>query len=264
MDKDIQKVNQELGPSEGFIHRWATVLEKITVITTGTEEVALIERLTLKNETPVVLAFVNAHAMNMLVSNTGFFVDLTGGDCLLRDGSGMSLLFRQLGLEPGMNMNGTDLIPRILENIQGKRLALWGTSDESLLLAQERLTLETGLEVVSIRDGFQNEAKYLTLFDECRPEVIVLGMGMPKQERVARKLREHAQGDLLIICGGAIIDFIGGRVSRAPRFFRHLGLEWLYRLMLEPRRLFKRYIVGNPLFIARTLLFRWSGKVIRD
>lgn len=257
-------MNDEVSRSQVFIDRWATVLEKITVIRSYDEETSLVEQLTRDNENPVVLAFVNAHAMNMIVANGDFYDDLTGSDCLLRDGSGMSLLYSRLGLDPGMNMNGTDLIPRLLENVQGRRLALWGTNDETLFLAQEKLVQETSLDIVSIRDGFQDDVKYLTLFDEYRPDVIILGMGMPKQERVARKLREYAQGDVLIICGGAIIDFIGSRVSRAPRFFRQLGLEWLYRLLLEPRRLFTRYIVGNPLFIARTLRLRWSGKVIRD
>ena len=57
----------------------------------------------------------------------------------------------------------------------------------------------------------------------------------------------------LIICGGAIIDFLGGKIPRAPRWMRRTGLEWAFRLALEPRRLFRRYVIGNPVFIARTL-----------
>ena len=85
------------------------------------------------------------------------------------------------------------------------------------------------------------------------PALIVLGMGMPRQEQVARELRATLDHPCLIVCGGAIIDFLGGKTSRAPRWMRGAGLEWLFRLALEPRRLFKRYVIGNPLFIARAL-----------
>jgi hypothetical protein len=55
------------------------------------------------------------------------------------------------------------------------------------------------------------------------------------------------------VCGGAIIDFMGGKTSRAPVWMRKTGLEWVYRLMIEPRRLFHRYVVGNPVFLARAI-----------
>jgi exopolysaccharide biosynthesis WecB/TagA/CpsF family protein len=55
----------------------------------------------------------------------------------------------------------------------------------------------------------------------------------------------------VIVCGGAILDFLGGGATRAPAWMRRLGIEWLYRLAREPRRLFKRYVLGNPLFLSR-------------
>jgi Teichoic acid biosynthesis proteins len=61
------------------------------------------------------------------------------------------------------------------------------------------------------------------------------------------------------VCGGAILDFLGGKVSRAPEWLRRLGGEWLYRLLREPKRLFIALCVGNPLFLVRTLLFRCDG-----
>ena len=61
-------------------------------------------------------------------------------------------------------------------------------------------------------------------------------------------------GPCLIVCGGAILDFLGGKVSRAPLWLRRLGGEWIFRLMREPKRLFMRYVVGNPLFLLRALM----------
>jgi len=79
----------------------------------------------------------------------------------------------------------------------------------------------------------------------------VLGMGMPKQERVARLLRAHLGSPTLIVCGGATLDFLGGRVRRAPVWVRRADLEWLYRLALEPRRLWGRYGPGGIRFVMR-------------
>jgi exopolysaccharide biosynthesis WecB/TagA/CpsF family protein len=78
-------------------------------------------------------------------------------------------------------------------------------------------------------------------------------MGMPRQEEVAILLRSALNFPCLIVCGGAIIDFMGGKTSRAPLWVRQARMEWAYRLALEPRRLFQRYVVGNPVFLARAL-----------
>ena len=78
-------------------------------------------------------------------------------------------------------------------------------------------------------------------------------MGMPKQEQLAYEIQKNIQGSGIIICGGAIIDFKAGKVKRAPKIFRTLSLEWLYRLMNEPRRLFKRYVIGIPFFFFQLI-----------
>jgi exopolysaccharide biosynthesis WecB/TagA/CpsF family protein len=89
--------------------------------------------------------------------------------------------------------------------------------------------------------------------------LIILGMGMPRQEIVALALRAALHRPCLIVCGGAILDFLGGRVPRAPRLLQGLGLEWAWRLAREPRRLFRRYVLGNPVFIGRALLLALQG-----
>jgi hypothetical protein len=89
--------------------------------------------------------------------------------------------------------------------------------------------------------------------------LIILGMGMPRQEIVALALRAALHRPCLIVCGGAILDFLGGRVPRAPRLLQGLGLEWAWRLAREPRRLFRRYVLGNPVFIGRALRLALQG-----
>jgi len=214
-------------------------------------------------ERTCVLSFVNAHAANLACENPAFLELLVGADVLLRDGIGMSLLFRWIGLDPGRNMNGTDYIPRILAASQGAPVALYGSSREVADAAAQRLCAE-GVNVASIQDGFLPIAEYAKSIRSDRPRVVVLGMGMPKQEMVAQHLRDAVSEPVLIINGGAILDFLANRFERAPLTVRRLGLEWLFRFLLEPRRLWRRYLLGNAAFLARAVRFaihvRATGK----
>lgn len=232
--------------------RWLRILARISVIRSSEDESNLLTRLQ-GAEAPVVIGFVNAHAMNSMVGNGPFFSALAGADILLRDGSGMSMLYRSRGLEPGLNMNGTDLIPKMLAAFRGRRVAFWGTEEPYLSCAVQRCADAYGVVPVAVHHGFDEMAVYLDQVRVKQPELIVLGMGMPKQELLADAIRK-AGIPAVIVCGGAIIDFLGGKVARAPTWMRRLGCEWLYRLLLEPRRLFRRYVMGNPVFLGRLAL----------
>jgi exopolysaccharide biosynthesis WecB/TagA/CpsF family protein len=152
-------------------------------------------------------------------------------------------------------MNGTDFIPQITRAYSGRRAALFGTRSQWLDTAQDKLESE-GLVVVARLDGFSPIETYLDLAAETKPDLVVLAMGMPKQEQVAVGLSERLTHPALIINGGAVLDFLGERVSRAPVFMRNTGTEWLYRLCLEPRRLARRYVLGIPIFFARVAMTR--------
>ncbi|QVM93666.1 WecB/TagA/CpsF family glycosyltransferase [Pseudomonas entomophila] len=234
--------------------RWKRLVEKLHVVGDPAAEQLLIERLT-RPEKATVLAFVNAHAMNLAARNTEFGQALTVADVVLRDGSGMAILLRQLGLEPGLNMNGTDFIPKLLAAYKGRRVAFWGTREPYLGQAVSRSVECFAIQPVSVCDGFADLDNYLRLARETQPELIVLGMGMPRQEALAVALAASGPS-CVVVCGGAILDFLGGKVERAPQWLRSLGGEWVFRLAREPRRLFMRYVVGNPLFLLRTVLLR--------
>ncbi|HJV27123.1 MAG TPA: WecB/TagA/CpsF family glycosyltransferase [Aromatoleum sp.] len=238
--------------------RWEQVLNRIRTVDSEAEAAALAEELA-AGPGARMLAFVNAHAMNSVVGDYDFYKALCDADLLLRDGSGMAMLYRMLGGVPGLNMNGTDFIPQLLAAYRGRRVALWGTTEPYLSAAAARCEAEFGVEVVSCENGFQSTAYYCEQVHETRPELIVLGMGMPKQELVAGLMRSTAVCAPLIVCGGAILDFLGGKVERAPRWVRRLGGEWVYRLVREPKRLFHRYVIGNPLFLLRAWRCRTAG-----
>jgi N-acetylglucosaminyldiphosphoundecaprenol N-acetyl-beta-D-mannosaminyltransferase len=223
--------------------------ESIRYCATGEDRDLLLDSLT-RVERPTVVAFVNAHACNLAAKDPAFARDLGAADVLLRDGTGMAVLCRRIGRDPGLNMNGTDLIPEMLERFRGRRVALFGTSDPWLSTAAE--TIGRSVEVVSAVDGFRDDSDYVAALHERPADLVVLAMGMPRQERVAARLVRESQGPLVVVCGGAVLDFVAGRVSRAPEWMRRFGIEWMWRLASEPRRLFKRYVIGNAVFLVRT------------
>lgn len=221
------------------------LLERLTLISDDAELAELLERLTSTNR-PCVLSFVNAHAVNLACRDEAFFKSLLASDVLLRDGIGVRIMCRAFGFDAGLNLNGTDLIPRILTSARGQSVALCGTEDPYLSQASRGIP-----GVILQMDGFQPIDSYVDPIRSAGPRIVVLAMGMPKQELVAERLKAELDGPVLIVNGGAILDFIAGRVTRAPVWMRKAGLEWVFRLALEPRRLWSRYMVGNIVFLAR-------------
>ena len=104
--------------------------------------------------------------------------------------------------------------------------------------------------------GFHPTDRYVESARRHRPDIIVLAMGMPRQEEVAVQLRQSLEHPVLIINGGAIVDFMARRFDRAPVVIQRLGLEWAYRMAQEPRRLYRRYIHGGFRFARNLLLLR--------
>lgn len=235
--------------------RWRQLVKAIVRVNSAQGEHQLLDWLMRPGE-PLVLGFINAHAMNSAAVSQKFFDAVGSADVLVRDGVGMAILLRLLNQSPGRNLNGTDLIPKILARCAGGSIAFFGTRDPYLSKAQHVVTkqIAPGSSCVTAH-GFLETAAYVRIAAMHRPGVIVLGMGMPRQEEVAMTLRAALGYPCLIVCGGAIIDFLGKKKPRAPSFLRRAGLEWAVRLALEPRRLFMRYVIGNPVFLLRALDF---------
>lgn len=189
--------------------RWNTLVGKLEVVPDATAAQRLLDRLSAP-KAATVLGFVNAHAMNLVVRDGACHQALSAADVLLRDGSGLAILYRRLGLEPGLNMNGTDFIPRLLAAYRGRRVAFWGTRQPYLDQAVQRSTATFGVVPVSVHDGFASVDTYLQLARDLQPELIVLGMGMPRQEIVAARLA----------AAGAVPDRVW---RRDPGFSRRQG-----------------------------------------
>jgi exopolysaccharide biosynthesis WecB/TagA/CpsF family protein len=208
-----------------------------------------------KPSSPTILSFVNTHAINLCYQNSEFQKSLCASDFLLRDGSGIRLALSLWNIPAGKNMVGTDFIPALLQQFKGKRLLLLGTHEPYLGQAAKFLQTSLGGAVQTL-NGFQETSTYLELMLSFKPDLIILGMGMPRQENVSQMLKANLNFPMLLVNGGAIIDYLADRFPRAPLIIRQWGMEWIFRLALEPRRLWKRYLIGNGLFVARMLALK--------
>lgn len=222
------------------------LLARITPMPDAAAKAAFLAALTAPPK-PTVVSFLNAHAFNLAERDAEFRANLMAADALFRDGVGVSAMLRLLGADAGLNMNGTDLIPEILRACRGRRVALAGTAEPWLSRAATELR-EQGQVIVQAIDGFQGLAATVNHLCACDADLFVLAMGMPRQEEVAAELAARLDRPAVILNGGAILDFIAGRFPRAPEIWRRLRLEWLYRLIHEPRRLWRRYILGGVVF----------------
>lgn len=204
---------------------------------------------------PRMLAYVNAHTLNQSVGDARFRDALNQADLVLNDGFGLSLAARMRGERFPENLNGSDFTRRLLELAAARswRTFLLGGEPGIAQQAAHRLQQAIdGLQIVGVCDGFSGASEGLlsARVRGSQADLLILALGNPLQELwLTRNLSET--GVHIGVGVGAFLDFTAGKVRRAPRWMNILGIEWCFRLIQEPRRLWRRYIVGNPLFLAR-------------
>jgi exopolysaccharide biosynthesis WecB/TagA/CpsF family protein len=207
----------------------------------------------INTQQPRIVGFLNQHGYNLAAEDKEVLTHFSQIDYLLRDGVGIKWACRWFNQDPGLNLNGTDFIPSLIKQANDSDIAVdyfvFGTRSPWLENGAQKLVEGRSVNTLN---GFLEASAYTDcIHGHSQPDalsIVVLGMGMPKQERLAPFLRQAAKGPILVICGGAIIDFQANRFDRAPEFFRRFNLEWLYRFLREPRRLFGRYVLGIPKF----------------
>jgi exopolysaccharide biosynthesis WecB/TagA/CpsF family protein len=210
----------------------------------------------LGSEGTTTLGFVNQHGFN-LCSKQQIHDNFMALDILLRDGIGMKMAMSLFGLKPGYNMNGTDLIPELVRHAKEQSVNVMAFGTEEPWLRKGIANLGVAEQCSAKHHGFDEMDRYISLFEQHHQEgqinLVILAMGMPKQEALASALKTLNKSRTVVVCGGAILDFQANKVKRAPALFRRTGLEWVYRLISEPQRMFKRYVIGIPVFFSHLL-----------
>ncbi len=208
----------------------------------------------------VVIA--NAHTLNLAYEDPAYREALCRAALILRDGVGIELASRLLGKHLDYNFVGTDFVPLMLASLALPRVRvfLFGAAPGVAVAAGEALRrFSPSIVVVGCEDGYGDFETVVARLDKAGTDVLLVALGNPKQEEwiAANLARLNAR---VAIGVGALFDFLAGRVPRAPRWVRRMRFEWLYRLWLEPRRLWRRYLVGNARFLIRVAIWTRRGR----
>jgi N-acetylglucosaminyldiphosphoundecaprenol N-acetyl-beta-D-mannosaminyltransferase len=204
--------------------------------------------------------YVNAHVVNQSRVEPGLGDALRRADLVYCDGYGVRLAARVLNLPIPHRMTGADWIWSLatLCELSGQSVYLLGSEPPIAREAAQRLRYwYPRLDVVGAHHGYfelnsPHNERVIEDINEHAPRVVLVGMGTPKQELWVDRYADRL-GGAVVWTVGALFDYVSGRVPRAPGWLADNGLEWIFRLAVEPRRMWRRYLLGNPMFLSRVL-----------
>lgn len=216
---------------------------------------------------PRQVCFVNAHCVNEACRIPAYREVLRSADLVLADGSGLKLAGRLLDRPIRDNVNGTDLFPRLIDRLAGRRVYLLGARPGvASRVARWIRRRQPSVVVCGTRHGYfddRDEEQLVEAIAASRPDVLLVAMGVPRQDLWIAEHLDQLGAQVSIGMGG-LFDFYSGRIPRAPRWMRELGMEWVYRLAQEPGRMWRRYLPGNAVFLARIARESVLGPRVRD
>ena len=208
----------------------------------------------------ISINFLNAHCFNVAQSDDQYRSALEQCTYLLNDGVGVELAGRLAGIRFEENLNGTDLIPKLIDLFTRHQLSVFcfGAKPDVIPVAVDAIrNANPDTRIAGYMDGYAEDPDLVIQeIDNSGADVVILGLGVPKQELWVHRYASQSECAKVFICGGAIFDFLSGNARRAPAWLRKIKLEWLYRLFQEPRRLFGRYVPGSVKFMRHLIRLR--------
>jgi N-acetylglucosaminyldiphosphoundecaprenol N-acetyl-beta-D-mannosaminyltransferase len=207
----------------------------------------------------------NVDHLVKLQSDQEFFEAYHSADFKTCDSKILFYVSRLLGVPLKEKISGSDLFPAFYWHHRQNpdiKIFLLGAREGVAAEAQQRINAKTGrntvVDVYSPVFGFeQDEEECLRIIDlvnQSDANVLAVGVGAPKQEKFIYKYKGKFKNIKIFMAVGATLDFEAGNIKRAPRWVSEMGLEWLYRLLSEPQRLWKRYLVEGPQFFWLAIL----------
>ncbi len=199
--------------------------------------------------------FVNANSAVIASKSPEFQVALDQADLVLADGSGVLWCSALLKQPLTHNLNGTDLIPAVCREAGAAGLSVYllgGKPGVAEDVAKKLSKNCPGLVIAGTQHGYfkaEETQNILNQIKEARPHLLLVAFGSPVQEIWIDRHAAQLEGILTAGVGG-LFDFMAERVRRAPYPIRKAGMEWAWRLTMEPRRLWRRYLVGNVVFFG--------------
>ncbi len=206
-----------------------------------------------RTEGHISVMYVNVHCMNLRHDDLEYAAVLEDADIVYCDGTGVRLGARITGVGNPERMTGADWIADLCRLATREQMSLFllggapGVADAAAHVLRSR---NPGLRIVGTASGYEPDRQTIDAVNAVRPNIVLVGMGSPTQEKWIASHRAEIDAPVLWAVG-ALFDFVTGRIKRGPSWMTEHGFEWICRLITEPRKLWRRYVIGNPRFIAR-------------
>jgi N-acetylglucosaminyldiphosphoundecaprenol N-acetyl-beta-D-mannosaminyltransferase len=238
-------------------------MTKVKLLNVSVDNVSMAELLA--NLKQGVVFTPNVDHLVKLQSDQEFFEAYAASDYRTCDSKILYYAARLVGCPFKEKVSGSDLFPAFYEYHKDNeeiKIFLLGAKEGVAAQAQQKINAKVGREIVvgthSPSFGFEKDEaecqQIIDLVNQSGANVLAVGVGAPKQEKFIHKYRHQFKNINIFLAIGATIDFEAGQVNRAPKWISEMGLEWLYRLVSEPRRLWRRYLVEGPTFFWFLLL----------
>jgi len=245
------------GRPEGTPHA-ALHISGIRLLNLGMDELVAAIETAIETRARTQIAFVNPACVNIAASDPRYRATLARADWVCPDGIGMKIAGRILERPIRQNLNGTDLFPRLCAALERSGRSMYllgarpGVAADVAAWAQRQFPQ---LRIAGTHSGYfqgDDEAAAVAAIRDSGADVLLVAMGVPVQDLWLRRNLKGSGATVGIGVGG-LFDFYGGRIPRAPQWLREIGGEWVYRLLQEPRRMWRRYLVGNAVFLWRVV-----------
>lgn len=198
---------------------------------------------------------INPEMIMNAQKNKAFFDILNNSDLNIMDGVGVRIALKLQGINQNQ-IRGVDFSRKLIElaNENNYRIAFLGAKEEVILKAKENFLKQyPSLNFVYVRNGyFDDENQIIEEICQKNPQILLVGLGSPRQEEIILKLKQKLNGCVMVGVGGSF-DVFSGIVKESPMIFQKLGLEWLYRTLMQPER-FKRIFPVLPIFLIKCII----------
>ncbi|PKG56616.1 glycosyl transferase [Shewanella sp. GutDb-MelDb] len=227
-----------------------------------------------QSDTPSVMkqySFVNADCLNISMKNEAYRQCLQQSGRVFADGMGVRLACLTKGHALKDNLNGTDMFPRLCQLAAEQQLSIFllgGADGVAIDAASNMQKIYPDLKIAGTHSGYFNMSNkhadntnnkepnngenkaVVDCINQSQADILLVAMGAPLQEKWLKENKHQLNCHVGIGVGG-LFDFYSNRIKRAPLWLRQMGMEWTYRLLQEPSRMWQRYIIGNPRFLRR-------------
>jgi len=227
----------------------------------------------------VLINTINAHSFNIAQKDELFTEALTNGDYLIPDGASIVKACRWLKAksQPKERIAGWDLFAFEMQRLENEsadrkddsrklKVMFVGSSESVLKKIEKRAALNyPHLDVITLSPPYKREfsdediSAIIKTINAANPDLLWIGMTAPKQEKLVYQHWHELDIHCHVGTIGAVFDFYAGTVKRAPKSWQDHSSEWLYRFLRNPKRMWRRYLLGNPLFLWHIFMEKFSG-----